>query len=72
MPYRTIIALFAALALAACSSEDDVTGSTNSCVAKLYSSFNRKDMAQCVGACKACERGTTITCSTSCTLRGAK
>ncbi|MDO9294564.1 hypothetical protein [Bradyrhizobium sp.] len=71
---RAIIAivLFAA-ALAACSPDNnDVTGSIGNCARKLYSVYNPRDMKQCVGACIACDRGVTTTCSTSCTLKGAR
>jgi hypothetical protein len=65
-----VIALPAIL-IASCTPDNDVTGSVNACTAKLYSSFNPKDIKQCVGACTNCDRGTTITCTTSCTLKGA-
>jgi hypothetical protein len=71
---RAIIAIvLSAAALAACSPDNnDVTGSIDSCTRKLYSTYNPKDMKQCVGACIACDRGVTTTCSTSCTLKGAR
>ena len=71
---RTIIAIvLSAAALAACSPDNnDVTGSIDSCARKLYSTYNPKTMKQCVGACIACERGVTTTCSTACTLKGAR
>lgn len=73
MRYRTIIALGAALALASCKSDDDVTGSTaaSACIGKLYTAYNPKDINQCVAVCKTCNHGSTNTCTTSCTLRGA-
>jgi hypothetical protein len=57
--------------LAGCKPDNDVTGSIN-CASKLYSPYNPKDMNQCVGACLACDRGVITTCSTSCTLKGAR
>lgn len=71
---RALIAIaLSVAALAACTPENnDVTGSIGACTRKLYSSFNPKDMKQCVAACIACERGVTTTCSTSCTLKGAR
>jgi hypothetical protein len=70
---RAIIAIvLCAAALAACKPDNDVTGSIGNCAAKLYSSYNPKDMKQCVGACIACEHGVTTTCSTSCMLKGAR
>jgi hypothetical protein len=69
---RTMIAIvLSAAALAACSPDDDVTGSIG-CARKLYSAYNPKDMKQCVGACIACDRGVTTTCSTACSLKGAR
>ncbi|MDB5582036.1 MAG: hypothetical protein JWR80_7212 [Bradyrhizobium sp.] len=71
---RAIIAIvLSAAALAACSPDNnDVTGSIGSCARKLYSPYNPKDLKQCVAACIACDRGVTTTCSTSCTLKGAR
>jgi hypothetical protein len=73
MNMRAIITVILSAAELAASSPDnnDVTGSIGSCVSKLYSPFNPKDMKQCVAACVACEHGVTTTCSTSCTLKGA-
>ena len=65
------VALFALLT-AACNQEQDVTGSTPLCPMRSYSSYNPLDMNQCVAACKACDHGTTVTCSTACTLHGAR
>ena len=72
---RAIMAIvLAAAVLASCTPENngDVTGSIDSCTRKLYSAYNPKDMKQCVAVCIACERGVMTTCSTSCTLKGAR
>jgi hypothetical protein len=72
---RVLIAIvLSAAALAACTPEssNDVTGSIDNCIRKLYSEYNPKDKKQCVAVCIACERGVTTTCSTACTLRGAQ
>ncbi|QWG12594.1 hypothetical protein KMZ29_23320 [Bradyrhizobium sediminis] len=66
-----IVIILSAAALAACKPDNDVTGSI-ACASKLYSPYNPKDMKQCVGACLACDRGVTSTCSTSCMLKGAR
>jgi hypothetical protein len=67
------VLLLALLALTAASCSDSaVTGSTDACAAKLYTPFDRKNMNQCVNVCMQCENGTKVTCSTSCTLKGAK
>jgi hypothetical protein len=58
--------------LGSCSPESDTTGTISSCVKDLFPTYNPKIMDQCVNACKKCERGTTTTCTTSCTLKGAR
>ncbi len=68
-----IAIVLSAAALAACSPDNnDVTGSISDCARKLYSTYDPKNMKQCVGACIACDRGVTTTCSTACTLKGAR
>jgi hypothetical protein len=66
------VIIFTGLTLAACEPEQDITGSTAACAVRTYSSYNPKDINQCVNACKSCDRGTTVTCTTSCTLKGAR
>ncbi len=71
---RAIFALvLCTAALAGCKPDNnnDITGSI-SCANKLYSPYNPKDMKQCVGACISCDRGAVTTCTTACTLRGAR
>ena len=67
-----IVIVLSAATLAACSPDNDVTGSIGTCAGKLYSPYNSKNMQQCVAVCIACNRGATTTCSTSCTLKGAR
>lgn len=62
----------ACLLLVSCSPEPEMKESINACVAKHYSSYNPKALDECVDVCIKCERGTTTTCSTSCTLKGAR
>ncbi len=72
---RAIIAIvLCAAALAGCKPDNanDITGSIDTCVGKLYTPYNPKDLKQCVAVCIACERGVVTTCTTSCTLRGAQ
>jgi len=59
-------------AVQSCSQGDDVTGSIDSCAAGIYPSYNPKAMDQCVDVCRKCQHGVTVTCTTSCTLKGAK
>ncbi|MGY4624333.1 hypothetical protein ACVWY3_002089 [Bradyrhizobium sp. USDA 4486] len=68
---RLLAVIIFALMTAACNQEQDITGSTSACPMRTYSSFNPRDMNQCVAACKACDHGNTVTCTTSCTLKGA-
>jgi hypothetical protein len=50
----------------------ETTGSVSSaCAAKLPTNFSPRIYDHCVAACLSCERGTPVTCSTSCRLRGA-
>jgi hypothetical protein len=77
---RSLIRIFVIAAVAAlllgCKPEVETTGSTsaapNACAAKLYSSYDPKNFGQCVDVCLHCERGITTTCTTSCTLKGAR
>jgi hypothetical protein len=66
------VAVLLALTLAACSPEAEVADSTNKCVTNLYPSYNSKLLDQCMDVCIKCKRGNTTTCSTSCTLKGAR
>jgi hypothetical protein len=67
------LAVLVAVALAACNQQSDVTGSTGGvCPARNVSLFNARDLKQCVAACLDCDHGTRVTCSTSCTLKGAR
>jgi len=68
---RLIAVIIVALMTAACDQEQDITGSTPICPLR-NTSYNPRDMNQCVSACKSCDRGTTVTCTTSCTLKGAR
>lgn len=60
-----------AFALAGCSQELETTPEQRSCIAGRYSSYDSKQLNQCVDVCKACMKGNTVTCNTSCRLRGA-
>ncbi len=69
---RLVVLIAAALLMISCSREEDVTGSIhNKCATDLYSAFDPKAMNQCMAVCLKCDRGTTTTCSMSCTLKGA-
>jgi hypothetical protein len=65
--------LFAvALVIGSCSQEPDATGSIDDCARNLFPSYNPKVYDECVAVCKKCQRGITTTCTTSCTLKGAR
>ena len=68
---RLLAVIIFALMTAACNQDQDVTGSTPICQLRNFSSYNPRDMNQCVNACKSCDHGNTVTCTTSCTLKGA-
>ena len=57
--------------LAACSQEPDYTPEQRSCIAQHYAAYDAKQLNQCVDVCRVCMRGNTVTCNTSCRLRGA-
>jgi len=70
---RRLVALLAlALVVVSCRAEDEITGSVSKCATELYPSYNPKIIDQCVAACRTCDHGTTTTCTTSCTLKGAR
>lgn len=69
---RLVAVTIFALMTAACDQERDITGSTTSSCPMRNHSYNPRDMNQCVNACRSCDRGTTVTCTTSCTLKGAR
>jgi hypothetical protein len=60
------------LAVQSCSQSDDVTNSIDRCATDLYPAYNPKALDQCVAVCKKCQNGVTTTCTTSCTLKGAR
>jgi hypothetical protein len=75
---RIVVIAAAVAMLLGCKPEAETTGSTdaapnaNACAAKLYSSYDPKNFEQCVDVCLRCQRGVTTTCTTSCTLKGAR
>jgi hypothetical protein len=65
------VLLAVALAEPSCSKEAEYTNEQRACIAQHYEKYDPKDLKQCVAVCKDCMNGTTTTCTTSCTLRGA-
>ena len=60
-----------AMSLAACSQEVEYTNEQRACIAQHYAKYDASKLNQCVDVCKACMKGNTLTCNTSCKLRGA-
>jgi PBP1b-binding outer membrane lipoprotein LpoB len=70
---RTLSALMLlATVLMGCSNEPEYSDQQRACIAKLYSNYDAKQMNQCVNVCKSCMGGSTVTCTTSCNLKGAR
>jgi hypothetical protein len=60
-----------ALLSASCSKEKEYSDEERGCIALQYHDYDAKKIDQCVRVCKTCMKGNTITCNTSCRLRGA-
>lgn len=69
---RVAILLTLAFVVTSCSPGEEATGSVNKCATDLFRSYNPKVMDQCVAVCMKCDHGVITTCSTSCTLKGAR
>jgi hypothetical protein len=70
-PRSVILLVAAAAGLAACSQEPEYSDQQRACIAQRYKKFDARNLSQCVDVCKACMTGTTVTCTTSCKLKGA-
>ena len=72
MKLRSLSVLTAlAFGLASCSREAEYSDEQRVCIAQRYNEFDAKKLSQCVDVCKSCMNGNTVTCSTSCKLKGA-
>ena len=74
MQMRSLGALTAiafGIGLASCSQEVEYSDQQRACIARRYTNFDAKDLGQCVDVCKSCMKGNTVTCNTSCKLKGA-
>jgi hypothetical protein len=60
-----------AVGLASCSQAVETTPEQQACIGRKYSSYDAKKLNQCVDVCRVCMKGNTVTCNTSCRLRGA-
>ena len=64
------LCMAAATLLACCAKEPEYTDEQRACIAR-QEAYDAKLLDQCVKVCKACLAGNTVTCTTSCTLKGA-
>ena len=71
MHLRSLILVLGAIDLAACSQEAEYTDQQRICIAQRYHAYDSKKLDQCIDVCKACMNGNTVTCNTSCKVRGA-
>jgi hypothetical protein len=60
-----------ALTSVACNSDSADTNDERMCAVRLFPNYDETRLDQCMDVCKRCRRGNTITCSTSCKLKGA-
>ena len=70
---KLVISLLAtaSLVIAACTPEAAKKDDEQICASKLYPNYDVSRLDQCMAVCKACRGGTTVTCSTSCKLKGS-
>lgn len=67
-----VICLIGAAFLLVRSFSTEQPAASFACAAKLYSPYDPKNLEQCMAVCIACSNGVKTTCSTSCTLKGAR
>jgi hypothetical protein len=65
------ILLAVAVGLAACSQEPEYSEQQRVCIAQRHKAYDPQQLSQCVDVCKVCMNGNTVTCNTSCNLKGA-
>ena len=71
--WKLVLPLLILGGVAGCNNDtSDPAAQVLPCARKQYADYNPKNMKQCVDVCIACERGSMTTCSTSCTMKGAK
>jgi hypothetical protein len=68
---RFVILMAASIILASCSQEVEYSDQQRICIAQRYSQYDARNLNQCVDVCRLCMKGNTVTCNTSCRLRGA-
>jgi hypothetical protein len=68
---RFVILMAASIMLASCSQEVEYSDQQRICIAQRYSPYDARNLSQCVDVCRTCMKGNTVTCNTSCKLKGA-
>jgi hypothetical protein len=67
-----IVVTTAALCVATCSQEQTgYTDEQRDCIKERFGSYDPTHLDRCIDVCKACMKGNTVTCNTSCRLKGA-
>ena len=51
--------------------EVEYSDEQRACISQRYKQFNPQSLAQCLDVCRVCMKGSTVTCNTSCKLKGA-
>jgi hypothetical protein len=69
---RMAILVAVGVVVTSCSPGPEAAAPTNKCATSLYPTYNPKALDQCVSVCLKCDHGSQTTCSTSCTMKGAK
>ena len=59
------------IGLASCSQEVEYSDQQRACIAQRYTNFDASKLSECADVCKSCMNGNTVTCNTSCKLKGA-
>jgi hypothetical protein len=70
-PLKLIVLASVALGLVSCSKEAEYSDQQRACIAQRYNVFDARKLDQCVDVCRICMNGNTVTCNTSCKLKGA-
>jgi hypothetical protein len=63
--------VFALPVIAACSKKSAQKDPDLVCASKVHKDYDPTRMDECIDVCKVCSGGTTISCTTSCRLKGA-
>ena len=66
-----LVLLAVVVSLGGCSRENEFTDKQRACIAQRYKDYDARQLNQCLDVCKTCMDGTTVTCNTSCKLKGA-